>query len=112
MGVGHLAQDLKITADSGSYQRFLSADDIDWDTAITISFFLNVLCFQTRGGDKINAYLSWYYPETFHGNKKGYKDFETSFSNSFNSACIYYEELVRVMLEAKKSFSSQAKDSR
>lgn len=112
MGVGHLAQDLKIKADSGSYQGFLSADDIDWDTAITISFFLNVLCFQTRGGDKINAYLSWYYPETFHGNKKGYKDFETSFSNSFNSACIYYEELVRVMLEAKKSFSSQAKDSR
>lgn len=112
MGVGHLAQDLKITADSGSYQGFLCADDIDWDTAITISFFLNVLCFQTRGGDKINAYLSWYYPETFHGNKKGYKDCETSFSNSFNSACIYYEELVRVMLEAKKSFSSQAKDSR
>lgn len=62
--------------------------------------------------DKINAYLSWCYRELFHGDKKGYKDFETSFSNSFNSACIYYEELVRVMLEAKKSFSSQAKDPR
>lgn len=65
-----------------------------------------------KPGDKINAYLSWYYPEIFHGNKKGYKDFEISFSNSFNSACIYYEELVRVMLEVKKSFSSQAKDPR